>query len=297
MAVTNEPHRATERDAAPAGNGSLRARGNVGGATWGLCSLAGPVRAHNEDYAAVFAPDSAGIARGALFAVADGLGGHAAGEVASRTAVEALLQSWSLLEKDDPSKTLRACAREANAAVVAASYEKGHSGMGTTLTAMTLAGREAIIAHVGDSRAYLVRGDACMQLTNDHSRVGEMMRMKLISPERAATHPARSQLTCSLGAAFTLQVDLVRQATVAHDTFVLCSDGLWEQVAQSEIRQVVVDQDTATTWDAGAVADRLAALAVERGAADNVTAVVVRVLNDPVSQAGDVRRSMFRRRR
>ena len=297
MAVTDEPHRATEQETAPAGNGSLRARGAVSGATWGLCSVAGPVRGHNEDYAAVFVPDTEASSRGALFAVADGLGGHAAGEVASSTAVEALVQSWSRREKDDPSKTLRACVREANAAVVTASYERGHAGMGSTLTTMTLAGREAIIAHVGDSRAYLVRGDACMQLTNDHSRVGEMMRMKLISPERAATHPARSQLTRSLGAAFTLQVDLIRQATVAGDAFVLCSDGLWEEVGQSEIRQVVVDQDAATAWDAGAVAEQLVALAVERGAADNVTAVVVRVLNDPGPKAGDVRRSMFRRRR
>jgi protein phosphatase len=275
------------------GNGSLHASGVAGRLSWGLCSQAGPVRAHNEDFAGALVPaEGTAPGRAPVFVVADGLGGHAAGEVASRIAVETVLSRWTAGPGDDAAKALRACVRDANSAVVGASYEKGRAGMGSTLTVLTIAGRDALIAHVGDSRAYLVRRDSCVQLTNDHSRVGEMVRMKLITPDRAAKHPARSQLTRSLGATLTLQVDLARQPIEVDDTFVLCSDGLWDEVARSEISQVV----GAAGPDAGTAADQLVAMAVERGAVDNVTAVVVRIVsrNDPSSD--ESRRSLFRRR-
>ena len=293
MAVTDDARRTTEGATSPTGNGSLRAGGIAGGAAWGLCSEAGPVRGHNEDFASAFVPDPARQERrGPLFVVADGLGGHAAGEVASRSAVETVLGRWSVGGDDDPAKRLRACVRDANSAVLTASFEPGRSGMGSTLTALSVIGREALIAHVGDSRAYLVRRDSCTQLTNDHSRVAEMVRMKLLAPDRAATHPARSQLTRSLGAALALQVDLVRQSTEVDDTFVLCSDGLWDVVARSEIQQVV----NGPGLDPTGAAEGLVAMAIERGSADNVTAIVVRILNSQDTSIEDRRRSLFRRR-
>ena len=127
----------------------------------------------------------------------------------------------------------------ANVAVYDAATEPGRRGMGTTIVAATLAGHEAIVGHVGDSRAYLVHGDDCVQLTADHSRVGEMVRMRMITPEEAAKHPARSQLTRSLGAEAGVQVDLTRQAVEAGDSLVLCTDGLWDLVSRLEMAEVL----------------------------------------------------------
>jgi protein phosphatase len=268
--------------------------------SWGLRSEAGPLRGHNEDYAGVFAPTTPDDSwdRGPVFVVADGLGGHAAGEVASRAAVEALLSSWTDGTPDDPAKALRAATRVANTAVLDRSFTDGRSGMGTTLTALTLAGRNAILTHVGDSRAYLVRGDSCRQLTTDHSRVGEMMRMKLLTPEQAANHPARSQLTRSIGGDLTVQVDVVRESLEVGDTFVLCSDGLWDDVRSQEIAAIAGALGSHELPTAVAAADALVSLAVERQAADNVTAVVVHVPSGlPIPAAGARRRSLFRRGR
>ena len=143
--------------------------------------------------------------------------------------------------------------------------------MGTTLVALALVGGEAFVANVGDSRAYHVRGGTCSQLTTDHSRVGEMLRMRLITPEQAAHHPARSQLTRSLGGEPAVQVDLVNKDLAVGDVFVLCSDGLWDLVSRREIADAV----GAGPADA---AETLIASALDRGAPDNVTVVVVHVL-------------------
>src|SRR5436309_9278649 len=122
-------------------------------------SEAGDVRPHNEDYAGAYAPTTPDDAwdRGPLFVVCDGLGGHAAGEVASRLATEATIGAWTEGSPGAPNSALRAASRAANVAVYDAALDAGQKGMATTLTALTLAGKEAVLAHVGDSRAYLVR--------------------------------------------------------------------------------------------------------------------------------------------
>ena len=223
-----------------AGNGTIRAGAVMGKFSWGVVSDPGPFRDHNEDFVAarvLTTPDDSWD-RGPLLALADGMGGHAAGEVASRLAVEALVDTYASGSTSSPQQLLKGAARAANLAVHDASHEPGRRGMGTTLLALALGGTEAVIAHVGDSRAYLVRGESCTQLTNDHSRVGEMLRMRMITAEQAANHPARSQLTRSLGGDPFVQVDIVRQAVQQHDTLVLCSDGLWDVVARPEIAEV-----------------------------------------------------------
>ena len=167
--------------------------------------------------------------------------------------------------------------------------------MGTTLTALALAGNEGHIAHVGDSRAYLVRDGSCRQLTNDHSRVGEMLRRKLISPEQAAKHPARSQLTQSLGADPLVRVDLIREELHAGDVFVLCCDGIWDVVTRAEIADGVGGLGT-TFRHPSELAEHFVETAVKRASADNVTALVVQVTSDqPVPPAA--RRTLFSRRR
>lgn len=288
---------ATDEELGP-GNGTLLAHGVLAKLSWAMRSEPGDVRPHNEDFAGAFAPTAPDDAwdRGPLFIVADGLGGHAAGEVASRLAVDTALASWTTGSPAAPRQALRTAARAANTAIYDAALERGRHGMGTTLTALTLAGREAIVAHVGDSRVYLVRGDACTQLTPDHSRAGEMLRMKLITPEQAANHPARSMLTRSLGGDPVVQIELVAVPTEAGDTFVLCSDGLWDSVGRQEIAAAAAAIGTSAVPTPAEAADQLVEQALKRGAPDNVTAVVVRVKSGRPIPAAAARRSLFRRR-
>ncbi|HEX9529591.1 MAG TPA: SpoIIE family protein phosphatase, partial [Acidimicrobiales bacterium] len=161
--------------------------------------------------------------------------------------------------------------------------------------ALTLAGRDAHIAHVGDSRAYLVRRRVVTQLTADHSRVGEMLRLRLITPEQAANHPARSALTRSLGGDMIVQVDLVTQPVEPGDAFVLCSDGLWDTVPRSELAEILAAIGSPDVPTPAAAAAALVDAAISQKAPDNVTAVVVKVTSDrPIPAAGG-RRSLFRR--
>jgi serine/threonine protein phosphatase PrpC len=281
-----------------AGNGHLAAHGVFAKLSFAMRSDPGEVRPHNEDFCAGYVPTIPDDAweHGPVFVVADGLGGHAAGEVASRLAVETVVGAWRKTKTPAPKPALRDVVRAANTAVYDASLEAGRRGMGTTVTALTLNGHEAVVAHVGDSRAYLVRKGACRQLTSDHSRVGEMLRMKLLTPEQAANHPARSQLTRSLGGDPTVQVDVVTADAAEGDTFVLCSDGLWDSVSRQELADVAgrIGGDAVPT--PVEAADILVDLALKRDAPDNVTVVVVRVTSSrPIPPTG-TRRGFFRRR-
>jgi protein phosphatase len=278
------------------GNGPLAEHGVLAKLSWALRSDTGRVRDSNEDFAGAFTlttPEDSWD-RGPLFVVADGMGGHAAGEVASRVAVEAALDGWSGGSPGAPLQALRAAVRRANVAVYDAATAPGHSGMGTTIVAATLAGHEAIIGNVGDSRAYLVHGEECLQLTADHSRVGEMVRMRMLSPEEAAVHPARSQLTRSLGADPGIQVDLTRQAVSAGDSLLLCTDGLWDLVSRVEMADVL--RGTPGGGASAELVDSLVELALKRGAPDNVTVTVITMTSTlPVTAASG--RRLFRRGR
>jgi len=250
---------------------------------WALRSHPGAVRADNEDFVGAYSPtvveDHAPI-----FVVCDGMGGHAAGEVASRMAVESVLTTWTTSAPTPTQQAIRSAVRQANAVVFAASLDAETRGMGTTCTALALSGREGYIGHVGDSRCYLVHRGQCSQLTADHSRVGEMLRMRLITPEQAAHHPSRSQLTRSLGNAPAVQVDIVRTPVAKGDSFVLCSDGVWDLVSRQEIAQACA------LPSAGEGAEALIEWALERGAPDNVTVLVVHVTGDLVELPADQRR-------
>jgi PPM family protein phosphatase len=281
-----------------AGNGVVVGHSVLAKLTWALRSEPGDVRPHNEDYTGAFAPTTPDDAwdRGPLVVVADGLGGHAAGEVASRVAVDAAIGDWTRGGAQAPRQALRTAVRAANVAVYDAALERGRQGMGTTITALTLAGHTALIANVGDSRAYRVRGEDCEQLTADHSKVGEMLRMRLITPEQATNHPARSMLTRSLGADPAVQVDIVEADVARDDVFVLCSDGLWDAVARAELGTIVTGMLGQRSLLAVDAATALVDLALKRDAPDNVTAAVVHVTSDRPIPAAAGRRSLFRRR-
>lgn len=263
--------------------GAQVAHADVPMLSWALHSDVGAVREGNEDSVGAYAPELP-EERGPLFVVADGMGGHLAGEVASRIAVETMFGEWLGGAAGFPKQALRAAVVAANAAVFAASLDVEHHGMGTTLVALAFTGVEAVVAHVGDSRAYLVRGGEAAPLTRDHSRVNEMMRMRLITAEQAEHHPARSTLTRSLGQAPAVQVEIGRTEVRAGDAFLLCSDGLWDMVTREEIAQAAGSKKAPAE-----AAATLVATALERGAPDNVTCVVVRVHEVVASEEPDAR--------
>jgi PPM family protein phosphatase len=254
------------------------------GLSWALRSHPGAVRTDNEDFVGAYSPQVIED-HGPLFVVCDGMGGHAAGEVASRMAVETVLTHWTTTSPTPTQQAVRTAIRQANAAVFAASLDVETRGMGTTCTALALSGREGYVGHVGDSRCYLIHHGACSQLTSDHSRVGEMLRMRLITPEQAANHPSRSQLTRSLGGAPGCQVDIVRTPALKGDSFVLCCDGVWDVVSMHEIAQACALPTTAEA------AERLIALSLERGAPDNVSVLVVRITGEITELGVDKGRS------
>jgi PPM family protein phosphatase len=279
------------------GNGTFELGDVLPALSWGAASDPGPVRGHNEDFAGAFLPPAdATDSRPPFFVVADGLGGHAAGEVASRTAVDAALVAW----RDGSgaaTSSVRSALRMANGAVIDAALDPGRHGMGSTATALCLTGTEAVAGQVGDSRAYRIRGDVCEQLTTDQSRVAEMVRMRMLTPEQAAHHPARSQLTNSLGGDPFVQVDVSRHDIRRHDVFVLCSDGLWDVVGSADLAEVAQALVGGDIDGPQAAARRFVEMAIDRETADNVTAVVVHVTSDQPISPVITRRSLLRRKR
>jgi len=244
-----------------------------------------------------------------LFVVADGMGGHAGGGTASRIAVETIdrelrqarstqgsaLEAKTALQDSPVPEAIRAAVERACIAIYSKAQEDPRlAGMGTTVISLLLKDEQAFFAHVGDSRAYLVRGDECAQLTADHSRVGEMVRLHLLSPDEAAHHPARSQLTRSLGSGPGVQVDLTRQPIEAGDVLVLCTDGLWDLVARAEMADAFATSDHPTS--ASALTDAIVDLAIKRGASDNVTAAVI-VITSSLPFPAAAGRRLFRRGR
>jgi protein phosphatase len=231
----------------------------------------GRVRETNED--CVLLLDQAG--RGAaLYAVADGLGGHAAGSLASTLAVATLRGEVPALlaRRMPPQEALAFGLRRANAVIREHAAEPEHSGMATTCTAMILGGRDCILAHVGDSRAYLIRGLTARQLTTDHSLVQELVRHGGLKPADAGIHAQRHVLTRALGMDDDVQIDVLSLPLRAGDFLVLTSDGLHTAVAPDEIAAVLRG-----TPDLGEACRILTGLANARGGLDNASVIAVRV--------------------
>lgn len=223
-------------------------------------------RSANEDHYAL------ALEQG-LFLVADGLGGHVAGQVASELAAEASLRAIQALEGASASlaEKLRYAVAAANREVHETSRLRAeYSGMGTTLVALLVDERRAALAHVGDSRAYLIRGARIRQLTDDHSLVAELLRRQEISPEAAREHPQRHVLTRAVGVRPTVEADLAELSPEAGDLFLLCSDGLTGHLRDEEIADLATERR-----DPQDLVDALIDLANDRGGEDNITAVAV----------------------
>jgi PPM family protein phosphatase len=212
-----------------------------------------------------------------VFAVADGLGGHQGGEVASAVAVEPLaaLDGRGFADPAEAAEALAAAIREANAAIIdRASHDPGLWGMGTTLTAAAVAGdRHLQLAHVGDSRAYLLRDGSLEQLTIDHTIVAELVRRGRLTPDQAAVHPERSILTRAVGLDPRVPVDTPDPLELAPgDQVLLCSDGLTEVVPDVKIAQLLAAEP-----DGDATCRSLIDAANSAGGPDNITVVLLRV--------------------
>ncbi len=201
-------------------------------------------------------------------AVADGMGGHNAGEVASAMAVD----TFSRHMRDVQSITgqaLREAVEFANEAVYEAALEnEGMSGMGTTFSALAEEEDRAFIAHVGDSRVYLVRDNAIMQMTTDHTLVEEMVQKGMITPREARVHPRRNIITRALGTEPFVRVDIMQIDVRPGDAFFLCSDGMTNYVEEYEILQAALSGE-----DWPQKLRHLVSIALENGGADNITAL------------------------
>ncbi len=237
----------------------------------------GRVRQGNEDYLGHVSPASAEEAssRGWLFVVADGVGGQDAGEVASRTAVETLLAGFRESTRGEPnSSLLPALVRKANTRVVEVAHDTGPAGsnMATTIVACALRHDRVVVAHVGDSRCYLIRQGEARILTRDHTYAAEQVRMGILSPKEAAESESRHILSRSLGAALTVNVEVNEHQVFVGDVLVLCTDGLHGSVQPSEVAAVA---GRAENLDAAA--RRLVDIANDRDGSDNISLQIVRV--------------------
>ena len=259
MAPAQEPANAPGRAEMPVEGraGADAVSGSNEFISWGARSDVGLVRGHNEDSFLMQAP---------LFVVSDGMGGHAAGEVASSITVETV---GSLAPGTADDVLLGAAVESANKAVIKAAEEGvGKPGMGCTATAVIIEKNRMAVAHVGDSRVYMLRHGTLVRVTHDHSYVEELVD---------SGHPSRSIITRALGSDPDMYADHFSLEVYSGDRIILCSDGLSSMIPDSEIEALAVS--SATPQQA---ADNLVAAALTAGGADNVTVAVVDVVNDGI---------------
>jgi len=231
--------------------------------SYAVASDTGRRRRRNEDNYVVAPP---------LFAVADGMGGAQAGEVASQLAASALEAGDS--DGLEGTKGIDSLIQEANRRIYdRASTDPTASGMGTTMTVALVEGMTVTIGHVGDSRAYLIREGQLSRLTNDHSWVFEQVQAGMLTEAEAEKHPLRNVITRALGGALSVNPDAAEVDTRPGDVVLLCSDGLTGMVPEGEILRVVTQ-----THDLDKASQQLIDTANERGCVDNVTAIPVKAM-------------------
>ncbi len=232
----------------------------------------GRLRDHNEDCLTYVIPDdSQRMARkGAIFVVADGVGGHDRGEVASDIVVRTVQRAYYEQENAEDIAAALVRAIQAANAEVTRQTPRG-SRMAATCTAAVICGDTAYIANVGDSRTYLLRDGQVQQITRDHSLVAELMRAGVLTEDQAQTHPMRHFITRSLGGGATVEVDVFREPVREGDVLILCTDGLYWLVEAEEMAAMVAQYGPQES------AFRLIECANERGGPDNITAVVAQI--------------------
>ena len=243
--------------------------------SYAVRSHRGRIREINQDR--FFVPPQEGPH---IFAVADGMGGHAAGEVASSLAVrilgkkvEEVSENFHQLGQAQAEDFLRTAIQQSNTEIVQAQeQQKELQGMGTTLTAAYIWSRELLIAHVGDSQAHIFRDETILQLTEDHSLVMELHKNGEINAEEVYTHPQRHMITRFLGISDPVNVDFYASTTEPGDYLLLCTDGLTTMLRPSEIGEFLLKREAN---DLEVIADELLSQAINRGGSDNITFVLI----------------------
>ena len=250
----------------------------------------GLVRTENQDSFGKFPEDSSDLygPKGQLFIVADGMGGHRGGKEASSIALKVVKNHFFSSDYDE-AVALKEAIETANFEIFSKSGDKSDFGrMGTTCTVLALKADRAIIGHVGDSRVYKIENNRIEQLTNDHTKVQEMLREGLLTPEEARNYPSKSVLARALGVDEKVKVDIIDDLKLKRgQSFILCSDGL-AKVSKGEILQIVSRNSAADACDI------LINLANERGGKDNVTVIVVKI--DPDQSVKMVPSKPFKRK-
>ena len=243
--------------------------------TCGARTDAGLVRPGNEDHFAV-------LSERGIFIVADGMGGHAAGELASEMAVRIASQAMGSLRglsDQEAGDRLRTAIQAANDAIFERTVaERDKQGMGTTATVLVLLEGRYVIGQVGDSRAYLLRDGRLLQLTRDHSYVQELVDAGLLTPAEARNHRYKCAITRYVGESREVEPDIYFGSLVEGDVMLLASDGLTEMLEDEELVRILSSEGEPQGW-----VDRMIDEANARGGLDNITAVVVRNLGAPAS--------------
>jgi protein phosphatase len=231
-------------------------------------SVVGPVREDNQD--SIHLPsDERTDARGSLFAVADGMGGYAHGGVASLVALESFSGTLAYQNGSPISKALQRGVENANLKVYQKAQQLGAGRMGTTLTAAYVLGDMLHVAHVGDSRAYLIRDGRAICLTADHTTVGDMVRAKILSPDKIRTHAQRSVLNKAIGIGLFVQPDILQHKLREDDRLVLCSDGVWSVIEDNDFARVAAEKIPVDV-----ISQNLIDLALQHETDDNASVVV-----------------------
>ena len=231
----------------------------------------GPIRDENQD--TICALDDINRPGAKLYIVADGMGGYSNGKLASSLAVETFCKNF-FNAKGSLSQRMQHAIQSANTQVYQTSQSMGSERMGTTLTSVYLDGHDLFIAHVGDSRVYLVRGRQVRCLTRDHTMVADLVRMKIISAEQLRTHYQRSILSRSVGLAPFVQPDVTRYTVREGDRLILCTDGLWSVLQDEEFAVL-----SSNSMDLERYINRMIELAIDRVTDDNVSAIGVQIVS------------------
>ena len=229
----------------------------------------------NQDYC--FSSDTEVGSLPNLYIVCDGMGGHKAGDYASRYTVERIVASITRSKWDDPVRVIREAIQKANEIlVVEAKEDEEKQGMGTTVVVATIIDHKLYVANVGDSRLYVV-GSTIEQITRDHSYVQEMVLRGEVAPENARTHEKKNVITRAVGAGEKIDIDFFEVDLDDKDTVLICTDGLSNMVTDERILQIVMSH-----VDTEAICKNLVDEANTNGGADNITAVVIKPYNDEV---------------
>lgn len=212
-----------------------------------------------------------------LYIVADGMGGHRCGEIASSMALDIVKDSFleakeSLIDKDNIIKTIKKSIEEANIKIYLKSLEmKECEGMGTTLTLAYIFKDRVLIGHVGDSRAYILSDGDIKQITEDHSYINELLKNGSITLEEAKTHPKKNMITRAVGSSSVIEVDTIEMKYKVGDILLLCSDGLFNMLDEDEINQVFNREKKMQR-----ACEILTKMANEKGGLDNITTVAIK---------------------